>query len=341
MPEGIPSIKTTKVILGCAFLLLAGLAAGFMIERRQTYPEPEALIGSIRTAGTFREQKKIYEELIELAGPEEAQDSLLGSGLPFTGATHLLNHTVGEYLYRNRGLAGITACKEYFLASCYHGFIITAVAKEGPGVIERVISTCAAKNEATLGQCSHALGHGLLALMGYQALPGALEACDTISTLPERRRFNCYDGVFMENIWGVHEGTPSPERWIRAGDDTYPCSAREIAEKYRGACWGNQPALLYRELKQDIPQTAAVCEKAPEAYREACFDGLARQIHPLAGKNTESAAAYCALIPSAWQDRCLLSIANAADAVGDTVLPYQLCQRMQTELKSACAKFKP
>src|SRR6266404_3295912 len=130
-------------------------------------------INLILKTGDLKQQIKLYRGLINRVGPAEAQDMLLHSGLPFTGQTHLLNHTVGEAIYDKYGLKGLYLCKDYFLESCYHGFILKAFEIEGFGVKDQIIEACQSHGTSVLAQCSHALGHGFLAWVGYTKLPQA------------------------------------------------------------------------------------------------------------------------------------------------------------------------
>ena len=58
------------------------------------------MIVKIKATEDIKVQSKFYLKLIEKIGPEKAQEEFYHSGLPFNGQTHLLNHTVGDYLYK-------------------------------------------------------------------------------------------------------------------------------------------------------------------------------------------------------------------------------------------------
>src|SRR3989344_4473672 len=142
-------------------------------------------IVSIKTVRNIDEQVKLYTKLIERVGPEQAQEDLLRSGLPFDGQTHLLNHTVGDYLYLKCGVAGLSQCKVLFLSSCYHGFILHAIADGGMNKVAEVFASCYKEGSTVYIQCTHAIGHGFLANAGYKNLTQALKICDeAISTIP-------------------------------------------------------------------------------------------------------------------------------------------------------------
>ncbi len=322
---------TKKFIFFLAFVFLFFFALAFGAYQ-VILKDPVSEIDQILLAANRREKIRWYEALIDRVGPVKAQEALRGSGLPFDGETHLLNHTVGEYLYDHLGPEGLIYCRDYFLGSCFHGFIIRAVGGGRVENIEEIIENCAAAGSALLVQCGHALGHGFLALEGYENLPAALNRCDQIE-FPDFPHFNCYDGVFMENIFGVHEGVFSAKRWIKSDDARYPCNDPRIVPKYLEACWLNQPALMYRLFHADLARVGKECFAVPDRFfKEACFDGLARQIHPLAAGQATEAGRLCGLLPTDWTDFCVLRIVNAALGFGDRNLSRELCPQIKATL---------
>jgi len=340
-------IKTSQkfriLVLGSLLVLLfLFLKLGIfskVSELQKDSSSPVVEITEIKATRNLQEQIRLYKSLIERVGPEEAQIELFKSGLPFTGETHLLNHVVGDYLYEKYGPAGLLRCKDYFLSSCYHGFILHAIAEGGMPQVVETFKSCLKEGPTVSSQCAHAIGHGFLANLGYKNLIKALETCDeAVATMSEFPTFNCYDGVFMENIWAVHEGEPSPDRWVKPDDFLYPCNDARIAEKYILACWSNQPSLVYQLLQGDIKKVGEVCEKvANEEYQQMCFDGLARQIHPLTEGQSFKTLSLCNLMPSSkWVNFCIVANAGASYSVGDRDVPYEICDQINNLGKSDC-----
>jgi len=288
-------------------------------------------IESIKSARNLDEQVTHYLALIKRVGPVEAQEQLFKSDLPFTGQTHLLNHTVGEYLYKEYGHAGLAKCREYFLASCNHGFIIAAIAAESMPGVSITMEECRKSGSAVFSQCAHAVGHGFLAYSGYKNLTEALKLCDQVS-LPSGLFpfFNCYDGVFMENIWAVHDnGTLSSDRWVKENDPFYPCDDKRIDKKYHLGCWSNQPALMYQLFRGDISKVGRECDQVPDhENKKMCFNGLARQIHPLTAGIVDRVFEMCGLLPEKWNNYCVVTNALAYFGVGDRALPFPICARV-------------
>jgi hypothetical protein len=297
-------------------------------EARAELPAEE--ISKIKATDNTIEQIELYRQLIDRIGVVAAQEELYKSGLPFTGQTHLLNHTVGDYIYDKYGAGGLSYCKEYFLASCAHGFIIEAIAAGGMLEVVSVMKECKTKGSGSQIQCGHAVGHGFLASSGYANLTQALKQCDEIGV---RTRdfpvYNCYDGVFMENIFAVHEGSLSKDRWVKNSDPYYPCTDKRIGQQYLGACWANQPSLMYQLFGKDIRKVGEYCDrlKNPE-YEKTCFNGLARQIHPLTNNELGITIQMCGYMPKDWVDFCKTTVMVTAFSVGDRVLPYEICSRL-------------
>jgi len=201
-----------------------------------------------------------------------------------------------------------------------------------------VMRECKKSGPAVFAQCAHAVGHGFLAESGYAEVTDALKLCDKASeAISEFPVFNCYDGVFMENVWGIHDGKPSPDRWVKNNDPVYPCNDKRIAEKYIRACWSNQPALMYQFFKGDIVEVGKECEKVSnEEYQQTCFNGLARQIHPIANGEHAEAFRLCGLLAPHRQSYCIGVIAGAAFGVGDRKMPFVLCAQTKIENKGEC-----
>lgn len=334
-------LSVCMIIFVIGFIFLSGYIS---LEGLRTAIGPgiSKEIEKIKLAKNIDEQVTLYLSLIKRVGPIQAQEQLFRSGLPFTGQTHLINHSVGEYLYEKYGSAGLTKCKEYFLSSCYHGFLIMAIAAEGMPGVSKIMEECRKSGPAVLSQCAHAVGHGFLANSGYKNLMEALLLCDQVD-LPSGLfpLFNCYDGVFMENIWAVHEdGTPSPDRWVKEDDPFYPCNDKRIDEKYLLGCWSNQPALMYQQFRGDIKKVGLECEKVPDMKNKGmCFNGLSRQIHPITAGRVDSVFEMCSLLPTEWNNYCVNTNALAYFGVGDTELPFSICNRViGQENRAECYK---
>jgi hypothetical protein len=332
---GLSVIQTAFLVLFFGIILV--MVQSDKLKTTST-PDDSNEIAQIKSTKNLTAQTKLYKALIERVGPEQAQEDLFKSGLPFTGQTHLLNHTVGEYLYDKFGASGLIKCKDYFLASCDHGFVIKAIGAGGLVEVSKVMEVCQGAGPTVFVQCAHAVGHGFLASEGYRQLPLALKLCDEANAMISHfPLYNCHDGVFMENIWGIHEGKPSDERWVSADDPLYPCDAPLIAEIYRNACWSNQPSLMYQQFKGNIFKVGQFCLAVQNAeYKETCFNGLSRQIHPIAADSIDKTFRLCGLLPKNWINYCLQTNAVSAFSVGDRDVPFKICATITKDFVAEC-----
>jgi hypothetical protein len=300
---------------------------------------PVVEIEQIKKAPDTYRKSKIYQRLIERVGPEEAQDLLAKSGLPYNGNTHLLNHTVGDFLYKKYGPSGIVHCRDYFSSSCYHGVIINSL---GDGKLENVkimMDACRKKGESILGQCVHGLGHGFLPYVGYANLLDALSLCDEVGK--DIKGFNfylCHNGVFMENIWGVHDGKPSPDRWVKENEDIlYPCNDPRIDSKYLGACWYNQHTIMEKYYDGDIKKVGNECYQLSDAsYQKECFEGLFNVMQAAAQGNVDKQFEDCRKMPKDWFVQCLTTQIIVELSHGGNSSSFEICARIDKKDKETC-----
>lgn len=289
-------------------------------------------------SGNTPAQSVELKKLLERVGPDEAQEEMLRSGLPFTGETHLLIHTIGEYVYNKFGPSGVSYCRDYFLSACYHAVIIDTLADFGLPGVAQAMDKCLGEVPGVFAQCAHGAGHGFVAWHDYDLVKGA-KMCDELGAqVPNFPHFNCYDGVFMENIWGVHGGRPSEKRWVKEGDLNYPCNDPRIPEKYLHGCWSNQATLIYQYYQGDLKKTAETCDQVVNLqYRNTCYDNLYRQIHPLTEGRAEKVRELCLNATGLdRQNECLLTNMTSYWSVGDHELPFVICDEAAGSVQSQC-----
>ena len=328
--------------LGLMIVLL--LALNFSVpsaDKRTIHTEEAASeIEEIVAINNLEKRVGLYQKLIKRVGLDEAQEALFLSGLPFTGETHLLNHESGNFAYGKYGNKGLLHCKDYFLASCYHATILSTIAHEGVEALKETMGYCFEKGTPVASQCAHGMGHGFVAWFGYKNLIKALETCDMMQKDdPRFPLFNCHDGVFMENLWGVHEdGTLSADRWLNNNDPYYPCTDPRVKKKWQQGCWSNQAHVMFQMFYGDITKVAEHCNAVENnSYKKICFDSLARQVHPITEGSIDKTMAYCSIFPQEWNQLCLITIVKADFSVGGRELSYEICDRITySDSKKEC-----
>lgn len=324
-----------RTLLHVGLLVVVIVSIGGFLSTGNDQPSE---IREIKSTTDLAVRADAYEALIERVGIEEAQELLLRSGLPFNGESHLLNHTSGDWLYEHFGPDGLAYCRDYFLGSCYHGVILNTIADHGLNGVEALMESCYVKGNATAAACAHGIGHGLLSWTGYALLPQAAAHCERFGERdPRFPTFNCYDGVFMENVWGVHSGEPSPDRWRDDTNPLFPCNDPQIKDVWREGCYSNQASILFPLFEGDIAQAGAVCEQVENQKQQAiCFDGIARQIHPIIEGDARGVFALCSRLTIPWDTQCILSIVSADFSTGGRTLPYELCEQIGSAHQQSC-----
>ncbi|HEU0054272.1 MAG TPA: hypothetical protein VFQ39_13890, partial [Longimicrobium sp.] len=143
---------------------------------------------------------KAFEALEVIASP--AGDAALIS------EAHGLAHGLGIAAYPGpEKMADVFAqCPFTQISGCHHGVIqgyFLDLQARGVKVGTAELDAVCAPHVGTgarFGQCSHGLGHGVMAFANHR-LPQALELCDRVSDGYVRE--TCYGGAFMENIVGA------------------------------------------------------------------------------------------------------------------------------------------
>lgn len=313
-----------KFLLILLFLLSS--AIGFFLNTLNISDKFSIEIFRIKHTKSLKDQERLYIQLMDRVGPEQAQEMLQHSGIPYTGSAHLLNHTSGYYIWRKFGPSGIIKCKDYFSASCYHGFFISGLGNRKLENIDAMMRGCKRESKASNLQCSHALGHGVLAYQGYANLLEALSMCDDISKrIKDFAVSFCYSGVFMENMLGLHEGRSSPDRWIKASDPLYPCNDPRIAERYIAECWYYQAQQMSKVFKDDN-KVAEVCNELRNPKSESnCFDGLFREFNTATKSDIKRKFELCDQMPEEWKSKCISTQASALLQQGDHETPLRIC----------------
>ncbi|HSX19291.1 MAG TPA: hypothetical protein VLE91_04120 [Candidatus Saccharimonadales bacterium] len=304
----------------------------------QNVPE---IVDILKNRANPDEQIRATRALALRVGPDEALELLNDSAIPHTGEGHLVIHQVGYVAWERYGKDALLHCKDYFLYACYHGAIIEA-ANQGQGfsVIADMVSKCG-DSGARYFQCIHAAGHGILAIWNYD-VPSALKTCDELfdqySEYPNSNIVsNCHNGVFMENIYGLHDwgrDNPNPVRKWLSSDPYFPCNA--MAQRYQEGCWLNQASRMYQIFNGDFSKVAKACDALRPDYASWCFDNLGRQIHPNTIGQPQKVYEMCQVVGDKWYGFCVSTNAKAYMVMGDGKTSIAVCNGAQDAKKQDC-----
>ena len=292
---------------------------------------------------------------------------------------HGLAHALGIAAYRGPETVATTfaGCPKTQISGCYHGvmqgYFLDLGRRNGTVAGADLDALCEPHraNGPLYGQCTHGIGHGLMALLNHQ-VPPALDLCDKMSQSFSRE--GCYGGVFMENIVAVthpeqtaeshaanshegdaHAGHEGMDHGSMAGmdhgahgaapaatwkpldrdDPLYPCTA--VAERYHYQCYLIQTAAILPSVNGDVARTAQICAKAPGRMVEVCYASLGRDLTAYAGRDPRVTAELCGRAGPEVQPACIRGAAvSLVDVNANPADGLALCRLAPAAAKQGC-----
>lgn len=253
-----------------------------------------------RHAGSFAELTKFFTVIANQKGAEYAFRVLKAAELPPNTDLHLLAHTVGDVLYKQKGADGIAVCTEDFRNACSHSVVVNLFYEKGDDALSDIADACkkAPGGTGAYTMCYHGLGHGILAYAGYE-LPKAVELCKKTGTKEynNREHAECVGGTIMEIIGGGFHDRAIWEKqrriYLKNDDSLYPCSSDFISNEARGMCYVYLTPHLFEAAGADLgwplpehfQKAFLFCNKIPLAdsqNRDACYGGFGKEFVVLA-----------------------------------------------------------
>jgi len=249
------------------------------------------------------------------------------------GNAHEFAHTIGNAIYKQMGLDGITNCDATFAYGCYHGVTEDLLNVEGANAVLKTQERCleiypTAANNLYTG-CIHGMGHGLLTWEELN-VGRALKDCDL---LDKRYRNYCYDGVFMEN------GFLEPDKEFNPESFWNFCTELDVSYQYN--CGRYQTQILLRVFKGDIKSIGRECSNAPsDVFKTTCAESLGYFISQKTNGKVEEVINLCRET-SDDQIRNYCIIAAAKESIFQEYKNWResslaLCQTLTGEWQSQC-----
>ncbi len=246
----------------------------------------------------------VFAESVATATPQSQHESV---------------HAFGAALYTVEGIAGLPVCDDRFSFGCFHEFLGRAIADRGLESVSALDEGCFSVLTTSQLSCSHGIGHGILAYLGYEHadLERALATC---RGLPHFDPIGgCYGGVFMEYNFQTMLGRDGITRAVLEGDVLYPCN--QLSDEYTDACAYWQPQWWNQVLKQDLAESearfariGALCSSLGKEGRvRMCFEGVGNIIGPVVDFDGRRAAQLCehSSGDSRYQLFCKSTVANS------------------------------
>jgi hypothetical protein len=335
----------TLLLFLSAFFFVIGLVWSFSANQSNYKADQLSSIviddttREIFASGTWEQQELFLRQLVREKNTAYALQVLSLVDIPKDGQAHLLAHSIGEATYEKYAMESLHHCQNDMLNGCVHGLMIAAVADVGTKGIQNMVESCKVNTDFEYFMCSHAAGHGFMALHVYD-LDLALAECDALPGLDLVERDHCYNGVFMENVLGEHDGlTPFDRETLSQSDLLLPCN--QVENKYKSACYLNQVAWWQQVFEGDLASMGKQCSAVPEEFKLHCANSLGRVIASLSPR-IQDHHEYCKLAfsdagTSADRDakklqlECVSSIAVSKYALGDHSGSVQTCLAHENE----------
>ena len=270
----------------------------FNVNTGSVYTELDYLKKSRLSFKGFKELSDYFINIAEEKGAAYALDLLKIAPVPPDTDLHLLAHVVGDILYKQEGIGGISVCTHDFRNACSHTIVIGILLEEGEGAIPKITEAClnAPGGSGAYTMCFHGLGHGVLAYTDYD-LERAVELCKKTSTSKYgEESSHCISGTIMEILSGVH----NPELWDKQykkylieDAPLYPCSADFMPSDARYLCYLYITPHLFESAGgnlgnlevEDYIKAFTFCNKIPVSdtrNRDACYGGFGKEFIVLA-----------------------------------------------------------
>lgn len=291
----------TMRIAGIGILLALFLVCAAAYDARSLaapYPELDGLARE-SPMWNFDQLSSYFRRLAEDKGGRYAFDVLSRAALPPGVDFHLLAHVIGDSLYKQQGIAGMSVCTQDFRNACSHSIVINALLTQGESVLPKLAEVCtgAPGGAGAYTMCFHGLGHGVLAYVGYE-LPKAIELCKRIGTpaYHDEEYYQCVGGTIMEIISGVHDKVAweaAAKKYFHEDDPLYPCTAPFMPREVQPFCYIYLTPHLFEvagaSLALPTPthfkKAFEYCERIPEheqQNRKSCFGGPGKEFIVLA-----------------------------------------------------------
>ena len=276
----------------CALILL------FTLQKPAPYTEAGSITSGVKG---FVQLSEKFQFLAQEKSAVYAYEVLRRAVLPPGTDVHLLAHTVGDELYKQKGVSGIADCTQEFRNACSHTIVIGALNEFGSEKALSLIHDACQKAPGGSGaytMCHHGLGHGVFAFYGYD-FSKTVAFCKKTGTAAYRNReyVECVGGALMELMGGGgHDKVAwlaSREKYLDPKDPLAPCSTHVIPGEAKGMCYMYLTPHLFEASggnlanprPRDFATAFTFCDrisKSTSGLREACFSGIGKEFPVLA-----------------------------------------------------------
>lgn len=228
--------------------VLCAVSAGSIISAHRSDPLtqfPEAATVAADSP-SFDALSARFRAIATEKGASYAYDVLRHATLAPGTDLHLLGHEIGNVLYKQKGIDGMSICTHEFRNACSHAIVIGYMQEHGDGEdVRKAIDGACKKAPGGLGayaMCYHGLGHGVFAYYGF-TFPNTVKFCEQEGTADAHfvQRDECIGGAVMELIGGGghdrDKWTAANARYFKKSDPLAPCSNSSIPTYAKTMCY--------------------------------------------------------------------------------------------------------
>lgn len=363
-----------------AFVAMVAIIAGLMslLIHDKAVPFGNMKISAVDVArvqvlterqAPFDDFIELFTEIAEKKSGIYAFDLMKVAQFPFGLDQHLLGHVIGDIVYRQEGIDGMSLCTQDFRNACSHTMVIGAFLEHGEGVMPKIRDAChlAPGGSGAYTMCFHGLGHGVLAYNLYDMNKTAL-MCNKFGTsnYGNREAVECFGGAIMEIIGGGgHDRVHWEDRrteYLNPAEPYGLCSSEIVPEEFRSICYAYMTPFAFEAVGANMANPGpeafkkafVFCDQVPKdrsEEREACFGGFGkefiglatgRSLTPNAEPSTTQLATmrdWCMLAgPHDGKEDCLQAIVDSLYWGGEkpfmTMLTF--CSMVEEVFTSAC-----
>lgn len=295
------NLKSNQLLIGLAVLILINVALAVTLfsggsNSSNDFKELRAIENK---DATFAEVSKFFMDLAKEKGARYSFQALKVAKLNQNIDLHLLGHAIGDVLYKQEGVNGITICDNDFRNACSHSVVIGLFNDKGEAALKEVSDVCrkAPGGTGAYTMCFHGLGHGILAYEGYD-MEKASAICQKTGT-PQygySEATQCISGTVMEIIGGGFHDRQIWEaqrvKYLNKENPLALCENDFIPKDSKFLCYDYLTPFLFESVGANVGNPTAddfkkafkLCDLLPKSdtsNRDACFGGFGKEFDGL------------------------------------------------------------
>jgi hypothetical protein len=262
----------------------------------EEYPETVFL----QKSGKGTDIQLFFHNLALRKGAKYAYEVLRRAQLPDGTDIHLVGHAVGDILYKQEGVNGISVCTHEFRNACSHSIVVGLFTDKGEAALTDIAAACrkAPGGKGAYTMCFHGLGHGILSVEGYD-MPKTVSICQKTATeqYGSQEASQCVGGAIMELLSG---GAHDQDLWQRERvkylsnqQPLLPCSAVYMPKESKVLCYTYLTPHLFEAVgtslgsqsDEDIKKAFEICSSMPDSegeFKNICWQGFGKEFVVLA-----------------------------------------------------------